>query len=254
MSFPTKFDIATGSAAGWRSIKVPGRNTEIGQTFEPVAPNGIFRTPQPSGAASLRIRAGGNANDSAAGSGARAVQFYGLDANGLEVTETITTAGASASIATTTQFMRLLEARVTESGTYASQSAGSHSGDIIIEDTAGNFWASLPVNGFPEGRTRIGIFTTPKNYEAWLFGIRVNADSGKTVDALVFQRPGILETTAPYQAMTMIDEVFNATGFLDIGFSAPIYIPPLTDVGVMATVDVQTARVGSDLGLLLRRV
>lgn len=31
-------------------------------------------------------------------------------------------------------------------------------------------------------------------------------------------------------------------------------IPPLTDIGVMCTVDAQTARVGSELGLWLRRI
>lgn len=109
------------------------------------------------------------------------------------------------------------------------------------------------MNGFPEGRSRIGSFTIPAGYEGFLHGLRVNADSGKTVDAIVFQRSGILETAAPYSPMNLITELFNIAGFQDLSYDAPIRIPPLTDVGVMATVDVQTARVNIGMGLYLRR-
>lgn len=254
MSFPRPFDIATGSAHGWRSIKVDGRATNVAQSYVPVSAGLIYRTPQPSGAVNLRVWAGGNANDTASGSGARSIMIYGLDANGLEISETVATAGASASAATTQQFIRLTEARVASSGTYATQSAGSHAGDIVIEDTGGNAWGTITLNGFPEGVSRIGAYTIPANYEAFLIGFRVNADTGKTCDAMVFKRSGILDTAPPYQPMEAVVEVFNATGFIDLGYDAPIYLPPLTDVGVLAKVDVQTARVGVGLGLLMRRV
>lgn len=254
MSFPAPLDIASGNASGWRSIKVEGRNTLVSQSFVPVCPNGVFRTPQVGQEQALRIRAGGNAQDTASGLGARAVQLYGVGPDGLEQTETVVTAGVSASGLSSLKFIRLLEARVEASGSYASQAAGSHYGDITIEDAAGNLWAQIPLNGFPEGRSRIGAFTIPANYEGLLHGVRVNADSGKTVDALVFKRTGLLQTAAPYEPMELITEMFNVTGFQDLGYSAPIYLPPLTDVGVMATVDVQTARVGCGLGLFLRRL
>lgn len=254
MSFPSPLDIAIGTASGWRNIKIEGRNTAVAQSFVPICPGGVFRTPQVGGEQALRIRAGGNAADDVAGAGARAVRLYGIDATGAEVSETIETAGASASAFSTTAFLRILDARVVSSGTYATQAAGSHYGDITIEDASGNLWAQIPINGFPEGRSRIGAFTIPANYEGFLHGVRVNADSGKTVDALVFQRPGILDTAPPYEPMTLITEQFNMTGFHDLGYSAPVYIPPLTDVGIMATVDVQTARVGVGLGLYLRRI
>lgn len=251
---PSPFSIAIDASSGWRSVKVPGRNTAVAQNFVPIAPNGLYRTPQASAAVSLRIRAGGNAADSATGAGARRVELYGLKADGTEVIEVIETAGTGQSAATVNQFIRLFSARVVLSGTYATQVAGSHVGDILIEDTAGNLWTTIPLNGFPEGITRIGAFTVPINYEAYLIGFRVNAAALKVVDALVFQRPNILETTAPYSAMTALLELFNITGFVDESFDAPIRIPPLTDIGVMARIDNQTARVNSDLGLLLRRI
>lgn len=253
MSFPIPFDIATMVASGWRSIKVEGRNTSVAQAFVPITPAGVYMTPQAGNPVQLRIRAGGNANDTAAGTGAREVELYGLDANGVEITDTIVTAGASASAASARSFLRLFRARVSKSGTYATQTAGSHADDIVIESTAGVLWAEIPVNGFPESVSRIGAFTVPADYEAFMIGVRINADAGKKVDAIVFKRENILQTAAPYSPMEVVTEFFNISGFLDVGYDAPIYLPPMTDIGVMAVIDVQTARVGSGLGLLLRR-
>ena len=254
MSYPKPFDIATGGATGWRSLKVEGRNTGVAQTFEPVTPSGIYRTPQAGGQVQLRVRAGGNANDTATGTGAREVQIYGIDVNGLEVMDAIPTNGASASIATTQSFIRILSARVSKSGTYATQTTASHLGDIVIESAAGELWASIPLNGFGESISRIGAFTIPIDYEAFLIGVRVNAAAGKTVDAVLFKRENILETAPPYSPMVVLTSLFNITGFEDVLYEAPVYLPPLTDVGIMAIIDVQTARVGCGFGLLMRRV
>lgn len=254
MSFPSPFDIATGRADGWRSIKVDGRNPSVAQAYVPITDAGVYRTPQPSGAAHLRIRAGGNAADTPAGAGARAIDLYGLDASGLEVTERIVTAGASASASSATAFMRLMDARVVLSGTYATQAAGSHVGDITIEATNGDLWARIPINGFPEVNARIGAFTVPVDYEAYVIGVRANCDTGKVADAILFKRENIMQTAAPYSPMAMLAQYFNIAGYFDISYDAPIRLPPLTDVGVMAAVDVQTARIGVGIGLLLRRI
>ena len=254
MSYPTPFNIATGSADGWRSIKIEGRNTAVGQVFVPVTPSGVYRTPQAGDQVQLRVRAGGNANDTATGTGAREIEIYGIDVNGLEVTDTIPTAGSGASIATTQFFIRILSARVSKSGRYANQTAASHFADIVIESTTGELWASIPLNGFGESISRIGAFTVPFDHEAFLIGLRINASAGKTVDAILFKRENILQTAVPYSPMVVITSVFNITGFEDLSYDAPLYLPPLTDVGVMAVINTQTARVGCGIGLLLRRV
>lgn len=252
--FPSPFTIAIGENRGWHSVKLPGRNTAVSQTFVPVAPGGVYMTPQPSEAVNLRIRAGGSALDIYAGTGAWQVKLTGLNAEGYEIFETIYTAGFLQSSATTQKFIRLFSAEVVASGTYATQTAGSHAADIVIEDTGGTHWTTIPLNGFPESITRIGAFTIPANFEAYLIGFRINAQAQKLVDAVVFKRSSILEEAAPYAPMTALTELFNISGFIDESFDAPIYLPPRTDIGVMAKIDNQTARVNSDLGLLLRRI
>ena len=195
-------DISRGLTTGLTDTKKFGRNTAVGTSFVPICLGGIYQTPQAASATTLRIKAGGNANDTAAGSGAREITLIGLDENWNEVSETIATAGASASSATTATFTRLYRAYVSQSGTYATASAGSHSADIVIENGAGGTdWATITSTGFPVSQSEIGAYTVPTGYTGYAFLNSVTIDTGKTSDLIFFQRAGCDDTAAPYQAM-----------------------------------------------------
>jgi len=127
-------EVVAGNVAKHSVVQIFGRNDSGGTSFVPIALGGVYQMPQVAGATTLRIKAGGNANDTAAGTGAREVTVVVLDETGAQITETIATAGASASAATTVTAMRLLEAFVSKSGTYATGSVGSHADDIVIEN------------------------------------------------------------------------------------------------------------------------
>jgi hypothetical protein len=111
MSWPQAagLQITRNKAKGNRSINIFGRNTSIGITFEPITPGGVLRLPLPADAQRLRIAAGGNAADSAAGAGAQQILISGLNAEGNKAAEIVTTAGATASALTTTAFWRVQE-------------------------------------------------------------------------------------------------------------------------------------------------
>jgi len=68
-------DIARGVIGDFTRDHKFGRNNLVGTTYEPITSDGIFRSPQVSGATTLRVRAG-NANDTAAGTGAREVTDF----------------------------------------------------------------------------------------------------------------------------------------------------------------------------------
>lgn len=74
-------DISRGLTSNISVVKKFGRNASVGTSFVPVALGGIYRTPTSTSATTLRIKAGGNANDDAAGTGAREVTLEGLDEN-----------------------------------------------------------------------------------------------------------------------------------------------------------------------------
>ena len=229
-----------------------GRNVACPTTYVPVSDIGVYRTPQPASAVQLRIKAGGNAADTANGAGARSVKLWGLNASGDEVTEIIATAGALASAATTNSFIRLYLAEVYQSGTYGTQAAGSHVGNITIENTAGTEdWAQIQLNGFPSASTGIGSITVPRNHVGLLTSVQINVDGTKTTDILIMKREGILQAAAPYQPIKKMQELLAINQSTTISFDVPIKFPELTDIGLLAKVSNGTGAVSVDMEVIM---
>ena len=229
-----------------------GHNAAVSTSYEPVSNGGIYRTPQVSGATALRIKAG-NVNDTAAGSGAQEITLVGLDQTGAEITSVLATAGTSASSATSETFIRLYRAFISGSGTYATQSVGSHAADIVIENAAGSEdWATIELGGFAEGQTEIAAYTVPLGFTGYIRNIHVSADSNKAASIYGFKREGILETSPPYPAMRTWEQFHGILGEESI---VPIHpfgpFPELTDVGFLANVGAQTGEVDVDFEIEL---
>jgi hypothetical protein len=234
MTYPSGLDVARGLASGCRAIRQFGRNTAVGGTFAPIARSGVYRTPQAGAVVALRIRAGGNAADTANGAGARSIRLTGLDANGDFVTEVIVTAGASASAASQMLFLRLTDAMIETSGTYATQAALSHAGTINIEDTAGNLWATIQDTDIPRGETEIAAYSVPRYRAFYIQNIRVQSFASNKANIVMFKRPDILQTSAPYSPMTLLWELPEFSGAQQFTFDPPIRIDALSDVGFLA--------------------
>lgn len=249
-------DVARGLQSGITEVKKFGRNTAIGTTYAPVCIGGVYQTPQAASATTLRIKAGGNANDTAAGSGAREITLIGLDENFLEVTETLATAGASASSATTTTFTRLFRAYVSASGTYATSAAGSHSGDIVIENgSGGTDWLTIDSANFPKGQSEVGAYTVPAGKTGYVKIRDVSIESAKTMDLVFFSRANCDETAAPYTAMRAQSVVSGVAGgsietfgSVDVPFGP--YVGPC-DIGFMGKVASSTAKVAVEFEIFL---
>lgn len=252
----TWLDVSRGLSGGVTSVKKFGRNSAVGTTYVPVALGGIYRTPQSTSATALRIKAGGNANDTAAGSGARQITLIGTDENFNEVTETLATAGASASSATTTTFTRLYRFFVSQSGTYATASAGSHVGDIVVEDSAGTQdWGTIDSANFPKGQSEIGAYTVQAGVTGYVKLRDLSIDSGKTIDMVFFSRTNCDQTSAPYDGMRAQSVISGVTGgsvetfgSVDVPFGP--YVGP-TDIGFMARVASGTASVSVEFEIFL---
>lgn len=243
MSYPSGLDIARGIVTGARAVRQYGRNAAVSSTFVPVSRGGVYRTPQVGSQQALRVRAGGNANDTAGGSGAREITLYGLDVNGEPITDTIATAGASASGFSTKQFLRLTDAAVTKSGTYATQTALSHAGTISIEDSAGNLWSRIQDTDIPRGTAEIGAYTVPNNRSLYISHIRLQSDEANKTNLVMFKRSGILQTAAPYDGMQLILEFPSLSGIEMLTYDPPIRIEQLSDVGFLAKSDSGTISV-----------
>lgn len=251
MSWPSSLDIARGLAPGCRSFNKFGRNTSIGSSFTPVTRSGFYRTPQANAHVHLRIKAGGNANDTANGSGAREVTLIGIDEFGDYTVEALATAGASASAQTTKSFIRLFDAYVSKSGTYATQTAGSHAGTITIENaTGGEDWSIITDGALGRGKTEMAVYTTPKDRSAALRNITISSDADKKANIVLYKRENILEVAAPYTSMLLVTEYPQNSGLLDVIFDPPLYFPPLTDFGFLANVSASTVDVAVNMDIV----
>lgn len=230
-----------------------GRNIAVGTTYAPIADISVYRTPQVDAATQLRIKAGGNAGDTANGAGTRSVKLHGLDASGNEITEIVATAGALASASTIQSFIRLYLAEVWESGTYGTQIAGSHLGNITIENAAGTEdWAQIQLNGFPSCTTGIGTISVPRNHVALVTSIHINAEGGgaKTFDVIILKREGILQAAAPYKPVAKVQEFIGIIGPVDFAFDMPLRFPELSDIGLLAKVSSGTGAVSVDMEVI----
>lgn len=253
-SLPWSHHVARGNMYEAHIHHQFGRNPVCGVSYVPVADVGAYLTPQVAGATQLRVKAGGNAADTAAGAGARSIELHGINAAGDEIVEVIDTAGASASSPSTNSFIRLYHAAVKTSGTYGTATAGSHVGDITIENAAGGTdWAQIQLNGFPSGNTCIGSLTIPRNHVGLLSSIQINVDAsgGKTMDVLIMQRSQILQTAAPYAPILKIQEFLGMSGESSIHFDVPFKVPELTDIGVMAKSSNGTNAISVDMEVLM---
>lgn len=245
--------IVEGDLPGRSIVHKFGRNSAVGTSFVPVTVGGVYETPQVSGATALRVKAGGNANDTAAGSGAREVTFEGLDETGTLVTESVATAGASASAATTITFIRLFRFYVSASGTYTTPITNSHAADIVIENGAGGTdWGTIEDTDFSRGQSEIAFYTVPLAKTAYVLTATASVDSTKTADILFFKRENILDAAAPFSSKRVLFEFSAISGEDVLAPKTPLGpFPALTDIGFVAQVAATTAAVEIDFEILV---
>lgn len=244
-------EVSKGNVPGHSIIHKFGQNNSVGTSFVPVTRSGVYHTLQPASATTLRVKAG-NANDTAAGSGAQEVTVQGLDETGALVTEALATAGTSASATTTATFIRQPRAWVSKSGTYATSSAGSHAANIVIENGAGGTdWCDIESTDFPRGQSEIGVYTIPVGYTGYLVGAFGFVDSSKITNLLFFKREGITKASAPYDAMRIVFEERSEGGQFNVNVEAPIELGTGCDCGFMAKVNTGTAEVEVDFEILI---
>lgn len=197
-----------------------GRNTAVPNgSYEPVVESGVlnFLTT----ADEVRIAAG-NAADAAAGAGAREVTVYGLDANGDEATAVLVPNGTSAGAASTTQFIRVHRAIVTEVGTFG----GANTGAVVVETEGGTPLLTIAAG---LGQSQQAVYTVPRGKRAVLVGGNVSV-SGNSTDIQLFMRQDILNTASSIRAKRLVRERYSLSAGSVNQERTYALIPELTDI------------------------
>lgn len=123
----------------------------------------------------LRIKAGGNALDAAAGTGAQTIIINGLDASGDQISEVVTTNGVIASTQTAQDFSRAHSYEVLSTG-----SDKRNAGDIIVEGVT----STAIYGGIPAGfnRSQQTTYTVPRGFQLELEKIVITSYGANNTD------------------------------------------------------------------------
>lgn len=184
----------------------------------------------------LRIRAGGNANDTANGSGARSVvlqphrdDFTWID----DESVVLTTAGAAASALTEQPYRRCVRAFVKTSGGYANgTTSGTNAGPIVIETQSG---IEVAVIDTGDNDAQQSMFTVPTGYTLWLsaFSMAVDANQPATVSILYRSQADVI--AEPFSARRTLLTAAGVVGLIQFPLEFHVALPEKTDVWVRAT-------------------
>lgn len=237
-------EVAKGKVPGHSIVHKFGRNN--------VVANGVWEhvsllsgaTTFLSAATTVRIKAGGNVADTAAGAGAREVTVQGIDNNLVEITETIATAGASASSATTALFWRIHRTWVSGVGTYGV----GNTGPIIVEASGGG---DLIMIAATEGQSQFAGFTIPIGKTGHYLGTHIMVDSLKPADMKFLQRRNFNDITAPMSSLRLVNYFDGVAGHMTFMPRTPMIFPALTDIWWEAEGSGAQSEVSVDFELLL---
>ena len=222
---PFELQVSRGQIPGHRSVSVFGYNPDVDQTRVTVWPyTGIL--PIMPVATRLKVSSS-NANDTAAGTGARTVFLAGLDANYLEISEVVVLNG-QAEVLTAQEFLHINDAYVATAG-----SGLSAAGDIY-------FGTGTVTNGVPatvydlikfDYNQRItGSYTIPAGFTGYLsqglFSAGQPSGSSEVVGRLLTVGSDSIRRTA---AITTVNN-----GTADYVFEYPIAIPEKTTLEASA--------------------
>ena len=198
-------------------------------------------------ATTVRVKAGGNAADTAAGAGAQAVTVVGIDTTLAEVSESIELAGASASSSTSASFWRIYRAYITAARCGAYNVANTAA--IVIENTAGT--VDLIKIGTEEGQTEYGAYTIPTGKTGYFLGAAFSVNSTKSAKFRLFTRANFNDVTTPYEPIRLKTFFDGITGEANYLPAAPLTLPGLTDVWFEAYGDGAITEVTVDFEILL---
>ena len=219
-------NIARGLIRGTTVIHKFGRNPSVGGAPETIWEQGGIYTYLT--VASTVYVSGADAQDSAAGTGARTVTVLGLDASYNEIEETLTVDGA----VSTKSFLRVYRAFVASSG-----SLQTNKGAVLVSTGAsggGTVLADIGVIGtgttFGLGQTQLALYTIPAGKTGYLCNWNVGIGAyNDTATATLYTREagnGLIFRTR---------DVMDVPGGLhQRTYTVPFALPEKTDIEIRA--------------------
>ena len=251
------FDLeqARRQLSGQRAFFFFGHNDGVGTSYEDVWPTG-GNINWLTTAAKMEVSSSDVADDTA-GLGTRSVELHGLSATGVDQSEVIVMDGTTA-VDSALTYIRVNKLHNETVGTYG----GSHQGDITCQVTGGGSVQSVMVGEegavdtaivYGLGEASNGYYTVPLGKVLYITDLTAQVDTtgSQSVDLILYEREGILNTSAPMDPRRIIWGEFGIQAGLNKRFKSHIKIKQLTDLWFRAKGSTGTRRVSVSLDFYL---
>jgi len=214
-------------ASNQMPVKKYGFNDNVGASLEDIWSGGATYTGWLTVAKYVRVAAGGNVNDTAAGTGCREVTAQGLDSSWVALTFTVATNGALASDSSSIKAFRINRAYCSDVGTYG----GTPAGDVTIETTDGTVLAIVEASS---GQTEMSMYTVEAGHALVVESLETSVNSANAANIEWFFRPGANVTAAPFSGARLFHRTPDLTGAWQTELDGTVVFDQYTDVWVRA--------------------
>ena len=223
---PFELQVARNQVVGHFSVLVSGFNATVGTSYETVWSESTIYV-YPASATVIKISSS-DANDTAAGTGARTVTVYGLDGSYNQINETVSLNGQTA-VTTTATFLRVLHLMVNTAG-----SGGAAAGTIYAGVGAVTTGKPATVYGVytADGGATACIYTVPAGYTGYVFDFLCSSgvtSANAYSNVGLYNRPlgGVFDNTIQGRCAN--------GGAFAIPLNYPVSFPEKTDIEVRAS-------------------
>ena len=223
---PFDLQVVRGQVDGHSQVLVSGYNGAVGASYETIWTESSIYV-YPASATVIKISSS-DADDTAAGTGARTVTIVGLDGSYNQISETVSLNGQTA-VNTTNSYLRVFHLMVNTAG-----SSGAAEG--VIYAGVGSVTAGVPATVYgvysANGGSTACIYTVPAGYTGYIFDFLV-ATGCTTANAFtaigLYNRPfgGVFDNTLQGRCAN--------GGAFAIPLNYPLSFPEKTDLEVRAS-------------------
>ena len=200
---PFELQVARGQIPGHKTVFKFGYNAAVGAATETIwEQGGLYAYPA---SATVMTVSSSSTDDTAAGTGARTVEVFGLDADYKEINEVVTLNGQTA-VSTTKSYLRINRGIVRSAGSGGANEGTLYAGTGTV--TAGvpaNIY--LTINGDGDNQTLMALWTVPAGYTAFLTKMSLSTGTSTNTKALL----NASLVARPYGEVFQIKERFTLT-------------------------------------------
>ena len=228
-SEPFELQVSRGQIAYHKPLFKFGNNATVGDSLETIWSEGGLYVYPPS--ASVMTVSSSSTADTSAGTGARTVTVFGLDADYNEISETVTLNGQTA-VNTTKSYLRVNRMIVRSAGSGGANAGVIYTGTgTITSGVPANVYASI--NGVTgSNQSLMALWTVPAGYTAYL--LQYDISNGTTSNTPAVCK--LILAIRPYGEVFQAKDVKSLTTGMHVEetFSLPVKVTEKSDIEVRA--------------------